>query len=815
MLHCTRDETYWSSVLNSEIWQLGDENQKFLAVLKLSYDALPSRSKKCFAFGSLLPKSRVMNKDELIQLWTANGFVCSEGNFDAETVGNRIFDDLVLRSFFLLATSQKWYDGSHVTAECTMHDLMHDLARSISEDEYCNRQDCLFKDMQKRLLQARGLGLTRSGRERRTYHLCIEYEEFSDISLLKKSTYLRTLSLRNCLLYKNVHLLQFIFSELKFLRALDLSENGIKGVPTSVGNLIHLRYLTLSKNKIKFLPDTITLLQNLLFLNLTENPLQELPKRLRYMQSLWYLYCDCDSLTHMPPGLSGLTSLRSLSSFVVENRTGSCSITQLEDLKLHGAMEIKFSKNFSSYSCGGRKIFMNKDFNELSLSFNCSTTNDMSMLDDLCPNTSLKKLKICNYGSRQFPTWLMESQLPNLVEVILHGCNFCEHIPQFGDLQFLRKLVIDRMGGVKHMGDEFHGHGPTTGFPNLQELVLKSMTNLDEWSESDDVNELFPLLKRLEICNCPRLKNMPRLPTIEFLKLQNCSESLLSCVGRTTSLSHLILEDMEGMTSLPSGCLRNLTSLMTLEIRSCNELQFLPREEMQLLTMVRSLSIKECNNLASFPLEVGRLNILRYFCFKNHGSNTLQLEILVKILNSVHEFDIQICGQNVNLLGQLQHLHNLRQLWISGSHHFSYALISGSIEAKLSICCCNELESLMTEAPSTSTVLEDLHICNIPNLTTLPEWLQHLGSLRKLSIHNCIQLGSLPRGLQDLSLLKYLFIEECCLQLQRRCTRATGEDWPNIFHVPHIRIFPRVRVIEEAQCCGLFDRFFPTRSRDT
>ncbi|KAG6518006.1 putative disease resistance protein RGA4 [Zingiber officinale] len=593
-LHSIRDETYWSSVLNSEIWQLGDEGEKFLAVLKLSYDALPPRSKKCFAFASLFPKNRMMSKDELIQLWTANGFASSEGNFDAETVGNRIFDDLVLRAFFLLAPSKE-------CDECTMHDLMHELGRSVAEDEYHNRNDYKKK----------------------------ENIKITD-HLFKKPLYLRTLLLRNCFPFGKFQLLQLVFSKLKFLRALDLSKNGFTEVPTSVGNLIHLRYLNLSDNCIKFLPDAITLLQNLQYLNFTKNPLEELPKKLRNMQSLRYLDFDLYKLTHMPLGLSRLTSLRSLSCFVSDdNITGSCSITELEDLKLHGKMKIKFSGNFSNYSCGGRKILKNKDFNELSLSFNYSVTNDMSMLDDLCPNTSLKKLQISKYGSQQFPTWFMKSQLPNLVEVILEDCKICEHIPHFGNLQFLRKLVLDDIGGVKHLGAEFHGHG---GFPSLQKLELLSMFDLEEWSESDSVDELFPLLNKLQIDDCPKLETVPRLPRIKQLALFNCSKSLMSGVGRMTSLSHLILEGMKDMTYLPSGCLRNLTSLMTLEIRGCNELQFLPWDEMQLLPKLHSLSIKKCDNL----------------CLKNHDSDTLQLDMLVQILNSVHEFDIQIRGKNVN-----------------------------------------------------------------------------------------------------------------------------------------------------------------------
>ncbi|KAG6511958.1 hypothetical protein ZIOFF_030045 [Zingiber officinale] len=140
--------------------------------------------------------------------------------------------------------------------------------------------------------------------------------------------------------------------------------------------------------------------------------------------------------------------------------------------------------------------------------------------------------------------------------------------------RFLKKLHLQSMAGmITQMGAEFHGYG---GFPSLQVLYLNRI--------------------------------MPRLPRIQKLKISIFSGSLLSCVGRLTSLSVLKVENMNDMSSFPSGCIRNLTSLKQLEIRKCRQLQSLPGDELQYLEMLRSMIIENCDNLASFPSEVGRLN---------------------------------------------------------------------------------------------------------------------------------------------------------------------------------------------------------------
>ncbi|RHN51419.1 putative P-loop containing nucleoside triphosphate hydrolase, leucine-rich repeat domain, L [Medicago truncatula] len=95
----TSDEHQWISVLESEFWSL-PEVDPIMSALRLSYFNLKLSLRPCFTFCAVFPKDYEMVKENLIQLWMANGLVTSRGNLQMEHVGNEVWNELYQRSLF-------------------------------------------------------------------------------------------------------------------------------------------------------------------------------------------------------------------------------------------------------------------------------------------------------------------------------------------------------------------------------------------------------------------------------------------------------------------------------------------------------------------------------------------------------------------------------------------------------------------------------------------------------------------------------------------------------------------------------------------
>ncbi|XP_061947431.1 disease resistance protein RGA2-like [Populus nigra] len=112
-LYGKTDETEWKSVRDSEKWEeMGDG---ILPALKISYQRLPTHLKRCFLFCSVFPKDYLFGAilDGKIGTWNEN----------LEDVGLRYVHELISRCFF-----QDYL--------FKMHDLMHDLASSLAQNEF-------------------------------------------------------------------------------------------------------------------------------------------------------------------------------------------------------------------------------------------------------------------------------------------------------------------------------------------------------------------------------------------------------------------------------------------------------------------------------------------------------------------------------------------------------------------------------------------------------------------------------------------------------------------------------------------------------
>ncbi|XP_042038430.1 putative disease resistance protein RGA1 [Salvia splendens] len=217
------------------------------------------------------PKDHYIEKEELILLWMAHGYISSKGTLQVEEVGNQICNKLLLRS--LLQTHVLY------TNKIGMHDLVHDLAESIMENKVPGVQS-----------------------ERNLASASTVREQDMDIPSIL---------------------------ELKSLRV--LYAKATKDLPPSIDNLKHLRFLNLSQSKFRTLPGSICTLWNLQILNLDYcDRLVALPKKLKSLRNLQYLcLLECKSLREMPSKMRELNGLKTLSMFVV----GLKRYNQLEELE--------------------------------------------------------------------------------------------------------------------------------------------------------------------------------------------------------------------------------------------------------------------------------------------------------------------------------------------------------------------------------------------------------------------------------------------------------------------------------------------------
>uniref|UniRef100_A0A6M2EX53 Uncharacterized protein n=1 Tax=Populus davidiana TaxID=266767 RepID=A0A6M2EX53_9ROSI len=333
-----KDRAQWLPFIQQELPnRVQDDN--IIHTLKLSYDALPSYLKHCFAYCSLFPKGHKIDVKYLIQLWIAQGFVSSSnsGRRCIEIVGLECFESLLWRSFFHEVQKDRFGN----IESCKMHDFMHDLATHVAG----------FQSIKVERLGNRISELTRH----------VSFDTELDLSL-SSAQRLRTLVLLQGGKWDE-GAWESICREFRRLRVLVLSDVGMKEVSPLIKKIKHLKYLDLSNNEMEALSNSITSLVNLQVLKLNGcRKLKELPRDIGKLINLRHLDVGCSGcyidgdLEYMPRGIGKLTSLQTLSYFVVAKKGSSKSemIGGLDELsrlnELRGRLELRV-KGYEGGSC--------------------------------------------------------------------------------------------------------------------------------------------------------------------------------------------------------------------------------------------------------------------------------------------------------------------------------------------------------------------------------------------------------------------------------------------------------------------------------
>ncbi|KAL0456622.1 UNVERIFIED_CONTAM: putative disease resistance protein RGA3 [Sesamum latifolium] len=123
-----KSENEWLSIENTYLSNFGGDGSTVSKILKLSFDHLsPPSLKKCFACCSIFRKGLVIYREYVIDLWMAEGFLQADQGNDMETIGNKFFNLLLQNSLLQVVNRDDYGD----IISCNMHDLVHDVARSV------------------------------------------------------------------------------------------------------------------------------------------------------------------------------------------------------------------------------------------------------------------------------------------------------------------------------------------------------------------------------------------------------------------------------------------------------------------------------------------------------------------------------------------------------------------------------------------------------------------------------------------------------------------------------------------------------------
>ncbi|EOX96615.1 LRR and NB-ARC domains-containing disease resistance protein, putative isoform 3 [Theobroma cacao] len=852
LLRCKIGYHEWEDILNSRIWDLPEDNGAILPALRLSYHYLPFHLKPCFAYCSLFPKDYEFEKDELVQLWIAEGFIHQlKGMKQVEGLGFEYFHELLSRSFF---------QQSSVSKSCyMMHDLINDLAQYVA-GEVCFRLEDKISSNGKCYVSKRA---RHSSFIRQKYDVHKKFESFYKMKCLR--TFLALPVFVSDLegeCYLTKMLFQDLLPKLRCLRVLSFSGYCISELPDSIGDLNHLRYLNLSRTRVKCLPESLCALCNLQTLNLSGcKKLTKLPQRMENLISLHYLdIADTDNLREMPLHIGNLINLKKLSKFIVAKGSGP-SIRELKGLsRLQGQLSLFELQNVAVIrDVRVANLKEKRGLDELVMkwsdAFNGfqSKVDELDVLDMLEPHQNLKKLSILYYAGSKFPSWIRIPSFVNMVCLNFRDCSKITSLPSLGRLPSLKYLHIEGMTGLSFVDSEFYGATSYSDelFPSLETLTFGKMLKWENWSQPqvfEAANKNFPHLQELVMWNCPKLvEALPNsltslvklsicecpqlaasflsLPSLRELNLEQCNEQFLTKFINLTALTRLKIENISNLSYLPKDftCLvsleglevedcsqltsllqegarlENLYRLKRLAIMKCPQLLWLIDDEDELPSSLEYLEIEDCTKLEKLPNGLEKLRSLKdlsvKWCPKLRSFPNRDLPSMLKNLAILGCESLESLPKGLvhydNGRITTCHLENLEILGCPSLSLFPPGELPAALK-QLEIWDCKQLECIPERLLQNSRSLEFIRIGNCEKLKAFPQCMYSFEHLTELHVNQCPSLQSFPESGLPIRTLRTVSISNCVnlKSLPNKMHDLTSLQYLTIFGCPSVTYFP-------------------------
>ncbi|KAI0503691.1 hypothetical protein KFK09_014628 [Dendrobium nobile] len=716
------DARRWREVLESNLL---DQNS-IHSILRLSYIVLPNHLRNCFAFCCMFRQDYEFDKDDVVRMWIALGFIQPSQGMTMEDIGGRYFDALVKKGLFDKFEVED-YDLT-VRYNYKMHDLIHESASRFFAQVCCRLVDD----------EDSSLKISKTVR-----HLVVLNAKPDILKKIEKLKYLHSLFLICKDSNQDIfNTLIEIFKASRCLRLLCIwVSEGLEIIPEEIGNLIHLRYLKIDGFSLTMLPRSLSNLYHLQYIIydiwMPSQPEGDyiLPRDINNLSNLRYVNLPKNCISSICE-IGKLKSLQELHKFILRDVSGY-RIGELQTMNDLYKLGINCLENVKDgEEARNAQLCEKRKLTDLTLcwSRSCidSTNSDLdeNVLDNLLPPKCLRKLSIERYMGARSPIWMNNvNWIFNLEKIELSDCSEWETLPPFGQLPYLKSLTLESMPKVKWLESKFNGNDKYRAFPLLEKLDIRGLEALEDWFEAGvaaEVGCLFPCLIQLELIDCPKLKELPSLPPkLKSLEIRSTGWKTLNFCSNS-----------------------NPIPLETLLVFHCRNIISLPlADEIARLAALRYLRITNCPNLIS----LGRYREVE-------TTNNCQL-----MLN-----DLCINDPSVLLKEPLRSIASLKELIIRDNDEV--------------VSFPNEAEQWFLTVRS---YLSHLHIFKLKSLQSLPSTFESLSSLQDLFLWGVTMLRELPNLPPSLERLE---IVGCHPELKERYGEDGGSDRHKIAHIPHIRI---------------------------
>ncbi|KAL0920595.1 hypothetical protein M5K25_009740 [Dendrobium thyrsiflorum] len=459
------DESHWERVSK---YDMGSQNG-ILDVLKLTYTSLPEVLQNCLSFCCTFPQDYEFDKDDLVRMWIALGFIQLKNIREPENIpenamkyeGERYFDILVKKSLF-----DEFHDKYKTYYK--LHDLLHEMIRSVSI------QECFS------IVGDEELFLRKPETIR---YLFVETRNLVVLKEIEKCKKLHSLIVCNFMSNEEfVVVLAKICTTLTSIRLMCINAPFLCKIPEEIMYLRHLRYLKINEARITRLPTSLSKLYHLQFMIYDEAFKSQqvhdiLPREMNNLPNLHYLKLPFSWMHE----IGKLNSLKGLDGFYIKNESGY-RIEELEHMNELNLLAINLLENVrDARDARCAKLCNKKNLKDLSLAWcdnRCISTDNgqnhlvsnavvslhENVLDNLKPPSSLEKLKINSYLGAKSTIWMNQV------------------------------LYIEKLNALK---DWFAGG-------------------------AEEYECFFPCLTKMYLKDCPKLQELPVLPSkLEKLEIDN------------------------------------------------------------------------------------------------------------------------------------------------------------------------------------------------------------------------------------------------------------------------------------------------------